>query len=142
MTGSDDVPTEVRKGRIHQRLDLRTSHEEADCIIVQQCYKQVIEEGCRTIRIICDDTDVISLACYFYPKSLEGITVYMEPTSWGRNVIDIGKSVRKQPDVIQYVLQLHALSGCDSVARYHGIGKLHAFFFIRMVKFFPRLDYS
>ena len=38
----------------------------------------------------------------------------MEPTSCGRNVIDIGKSVRKHPD---------ALSGCDSVARYHGIGK-------------------
>ena len=35
VTGADDVPIQVIKGKKHQRLDLKTSHEEADCIIVQ-----------------------------------------------------------------------------------------------------------
>ena len=38
ITGSSDVPVEVTHGLTIPRSDLRTTHEEADLIIMQQCY--------------------------------------------------------------------------------------------------------
>ena len=47
----------------------------------------------------------------------------MEPTCKGRSVVDIGESVRKHSVTMPFILQAHALSGCDSVSRMHDIGK-------------------
>ena len=47
----------------------------------------------------------------------------MFPTVSERDVIDINASVRKHEDVVPNVLAAHALSGCDIVAAYTGIGK-------------------
>ena len=47
----------------------------------------------------------------------------MEPTCKCRSVVDIGESVRKHSLIMPFILQAHALSGCDSVCRMHGIGK-------------------
>ena len=127
ITGSKDTPTqEVLSGKAILRHDLTTSHEEADGIIIQQCYHLAKEEGCDIIRIVSDDADVFALACLFFPKELDNLVVYIEPTSRGRSVIDIGESVKKHPGIIPYILQMHALTGCDSVGRYHGIGKATA----------------
>ena len=41
VTGSDECPTQVHLGVISEREDLRTTHEEADIIIVQQCFRLV-----------------------------------------------------------------------------------------------------
>ena len=48
----------------------------------------------------------------------------MQPTSQSRNLIDIGSTVAKNIDIIPRLLAAHALSGCDTAAPYHGIGKL------------------
>ena len=47
----------------------------------------------------------------------------MFPTVSERDVIDINASVLKHEDVVLNVLAAHALSGCDIVAAYTGIGK-------------------
>ena len=56
---------------------------------------------------------------------MKGLTIPMKlqsPQS-GRAVIDIAATVQKLKDVISELLPPHALSGCDTVAMCHGIGK-------------------
>ena len=40
-----------------------------------------------------------------------------------RTVVDIGKTVLKHSEIVERILPVHALSGCDTVASYFGIGK-------------------
>lgn len=47
-------------------------------------------------------------------------------TSSKRNVINIGATVKKYEDIIQHILPLHVLTGCDTVSAIYGIGKLKA----------------
>ena len=49
ITGSSDVPVEVTHGHTIPRPDLRTTHEEADLIIVQQYYGLTFDAGCDEI---------------------------------------------------------------------------------------------
>ena len=125
ITGSENTPIEVTAGNIIQREDLTTTHEEADVIIVQQCYKVIESGGSTIVKIISDDTDVFALACHFFPKKRPDVTVLMEPTSRqaSRTVTDIGATVQKHESIIDSLLAAHALSGCDSVCHYQGIGK-------------------
>ena len=55
----------------------------------------------------------------------------MQPTKKGRPVANIGDFVKKNQEIIQSILPAYAMSGCDSIARYHGIGKatVHSFFY-------------
>ena len=92
-------------------------------ILVQQCYKSAIQKSYNSVRIISDDTDVFALAVYHYPEEEEHLTVYMEPTRCGRAVTNIRETVQKHKEIVPFILQGHSISGCDSVARYHGIGK-------------------
>ena len=39
ITGSSDVPVQVTHGLTIPRHDFRTTHKEADLIVVPQCYK-------------------------------------------------------------------------------------------------------
>ena len=123
VTGSDEVPTQVLRGYASARHDFRTTHEEADVILVHQCYKSLEKEGYKAVIIISDDTDVFVLACYHYPEENDDITVYMKPTKKGRSIANIGESVRKHCEIMPFILQAHAISGCDSVCRLQGIGK-------------------
>ena len=63
---SSETPTEVSHGVAIQRQDLRTRHEEADLIMVQQAYKAVLDHGADSVYVLCDDTDVLVLLCYFF----------------------------------------------------------------------------
>ena len=38
VTGSDDTPIQVKNGKIMNRHDLTTTHEEDNVITVQRCY--------------------------------------------------------------------------------------------------------
>ena len=78
VTGSNDVPMQISNGVMSQKHEYRTTHEEADVIIVQQCYRLINNEGCNAVKIISDDTDVFSLACYFYPVERTDVTVFIK----------------------------------------------------------------
>ena len=65
ITGSEDTPIQAKNGRKMYCHDLSTTHEEADVIIIQQCY-HLAKEGVDELRIECDDTDVFDLACHFF----------------------------------------------------------------------------
>ena len=50
----------------------------------------------------------------------------MEGTSPQQAIINIGETVKKHTDIISSLLHAHALTGCDTVGSYHGIGKATA----------------
>lgn len=122
ITGKSPVPVEVSNGLIIPRHDLKTLHEEADIIIPQQVvYLSGI--GCQNIRVISDDTDVFVLLTHYYLEMNLTAILLMEPTSQGRSVINISETVSKHLNIVPQLLSAHALSGCDTVAGYFGIGK-------------------
>jgi len=69
VTSNDPVPFEINNGVIVQRVDMRTTHEEADIIIVQQVVK-LAQSGNTSIKVVCDDTDVLVLLVHFYAQNI------------------------------------------------------------------------
>ena len=64
VTSENPIPNEIVNGKKFLRDDLRTTHEEADVIIVQLMVN-LSQHGCLSIKVICDDTDVFVLLMYF-----------------------------------------------------------------------------
>jgi len=75
---------------------------------------------------VSDDTDVFVLLVHFYNALNKTSELLMVPTSPERNVTNIGATVRKHGDIVQHVLALHTLTGCDTVSSIYGIGKVKA----------------
>ncbi len=87
ITGSSDTPMQVTQGLNIPRHDLKTTHEEADLIIIQQCYGLIFDSGCNSVTTISDDTDVFVLACHYFPIERSDVTVIMESTKSCRAIV-------------------------------------------------------
>lgn len=123
ITGLDNTPYQIsRDSVIKNREDLYTTHEEADTIIIQQMIA-VSRENPEVITIVSDDTDVFVLLLHYYQEYNISTCVLMESPVQERTVVDIGETVKKHSSIISELLAAHALSGCDTVACYFGIGK-------------------
>ena len=119
VTGSDPVPVEINNGVVIRRQDMTTTQEEGDTIVVQQ----VANLKAHTALVVADDTDIFVLLLHFcYHGEISG-TVLMASPVHGRAVLDINASVEKHQAIIPDLLAAHALTGCDTVAPYFGIGK-------------------
>jgi hypothetical protein len=122
VTGADPVPIEISEGGVViSRADLATSHEEADN--VQQVLSCAAENAESKITVVADDTDVFVLLLHYHHMANLKNVVLMESPIKGRTVVDIGKTVQKHSEIVEGILPAHALSGCDTVASYFGIGK-------------------
>lgn len=122
ITGSSEVPKEIHQGMVIDRVDMRTSHEEADVIIPQQVM-HAVTKGADSVTVICDDTDVFVLLAHYYVLKNLSCTLLMEGTSSQRTIIDIKATCNTHANIIPQLLPAHALSGCDTVAQVNGIGK-------------------
>ena len=123
ITGQDDTPIEIAPGGVViRRDDMKTSHEEADTIIVAQAIYAAKEER-KHVVIVADDTDVYILLLFHYQAEALTITMKLQPTQAGRAFIDVRATVGKLKYAIAELLPAHALSGCDTVPMCHGIGK-------------------
>ena len=107
------------------KKDCETHHAsgDADLLIVQKAVQSAT--SCNTV-LIGDDTYLLVLLCYH--ASLESHDLFFcpepkkntkQPCTW-----DI-KAVKQRlgPDMCQHILFLHAVLGCDTTSRLHGIGK-------------------
>ena len=123
ITGENN-PIEITKGLIIPRPDIATNHEEADVIIVQQTF-MAIEQGAKCPSVMADDTDVYALLSHFYFLKGLNIPMFMESPVQGRQTVDIRATVKDQENakILPNLLAAHGLSGCDTVAKCHGIGK-------------------
>ena len=122
ITASDNTPTEIHKGAVYLRRDMATSHEEADNIIAQQAIMWAKQQP-GAVSVIADDTDVSVLLIHHYQN--EGLTsaMFMISPVQQRSTIDIKATVEKHHAIVPGLLAAHALSGCDTVPTYLGIGK-------------------
>ena len=107
-----------------RRADLQTTHEQADIIVVQQAIN-VSQAGGTGVQftVRTDDTDIFVLLLHYYDKLDCSSTIYMEYPKIYRTKLDIQSTARKHKSLLPDILAIHALSGCDSVAALHGIGK-------------------
>ena len=121
ITG-DDVLTEIYRGVVIARNDIATSHEEADNIIAQQAI-MCAKEHPGTTMVVADDTDVFALLLYHYLNEDLSCPMIMSSPIQQRSQIDIKATVQEHQDIIPCLLGAHALSGCDTVPTYFGIGK-------------------
>ena len=124
ITGPSPPHIEVKQGIALTRDDIQTTHEEADLIMVQQAYQPVLYYGTKIVSIISDDTDVFAILLHFYWKLNQKTEVLMQSTYNARTLIDIGETVHGNMSIIPSIMTADALSGCDTVAPYHGIGEL------------------
>ena len=123
IIGQDYTPIEIAPGGVViRRADLRTTHEEADVIIVAQAIYAAKEER-KHVAVVADDTDVYILLLYHYQAELLTVSMKLQSTQSGRTVIDIAATVQSLHNIVPELLPAHALSGCDTVAMFHGIGK-------------------
>ncbi len=117
ITSQGEVPVEVHRGIVINHNDLKTSHEEADVIIIHQLCEFVVNNP-QCITVVCDDTDVFLLLVHHY--------VVQQMACSGRTVVDIGETAKKHAAIVTQLLALHAITGCDTVAQLTGIGKITA----------------
>ncbi|KAG0718792.1 hypothetical protein GWK47_051785 [Chionoecetes opilio] len=117
------MPTQVSKGRKSPRLDLASTHEEADILITQQAIHLAKEDPESHVRVVCDDTDVFALLAYHYLSEKLQSSLTMQSPIIGRSCIDVKETARKHSAIVPELLALHALTGCDSVAATYGLGK-------------------
>lgn len=72
---------------------------------------------------MCDDTDVFCCCTTTINKKCIKNEVFMVSLKPGRASVDIKETVPKFESIISSLPAVHALSGCYSVAPFHGIGK-------------------
>ena len=123
VTGQHETPVEISHGGVvMNRGDLRSTHEEADVLIIQQLI--AVQHSLKNSAVVISaDTDVFVLLLSFAKKYEFKFKLFMESPIKNRFLIDIDKTVENHDDIVADLLPAHAISGCDTVACYFGIGK-------------------
>ena len=133
VTSKADCPMQTYLGQHMYRHDMRTTHEEADAIIVGQV-QTAINEGNACITVISEDTDVFALLCHYYFSQNWQVDLFMQGFGEERNdVICIKQTVERHKIIIPSVLPAHALTGCDTVPMMYTIGKTKAISAMKVV---------
>ena len=124
IAGVRDVSVEITGGRRIDRHDLRSTHEEADILIAQYAISLLLLG--KSVRL-CATTYVCVLLVHYYSSMCKGSNIAPMITSSPvkeRAVIYIRVHVDSaHSDITDDLLAIHALSGADTVAPFHGIGK-------------------
>lgn len=91
ITGQEDTPIEIAPdGVVIRREDLKTTHEEADTIIVAQAISAAKDER-KHVVIVADDTDMYILLYHYHTEALT-IPMKLQSTQIGRAFIDVTAS--------------------------------------------------
>ena len=100
--------------------DVSHSPADADRDIVMRAMEDVVEKD--TI-LVGDDTDLLVMVLhYFKTMDTQHRLLMYRPSS--KTLIDILKLINKLPDhILNNIIPLHALSGCDTVSSLAGVGK-------------------
>ncbi|KAI9528029.1 hypothetical protein NQZ68_024785 [Dissostichus eleginoides] len=128
VTGEDSCPIELSMEERRSRYELENPQEEADTIIVQQVLACAGEA--HPISVVSDDTDVcvcviqmcVLLLHHYHQAGLD-VPLIMESPRKERAIVDIKVTPSKHSEIVENLLPAHAISGCDTVASYYGLGK-------------------
>ena len=95
--------------------------------MIPQQVDTAVKLGHTCIKVISADTDVFVLLCYHYLKqNWSTADIYLESFQADKGVISIRRTVETHSSIIPSLTSLHAISGCDSVPKFFGIGKAKA----------------
>ena len=90
--------------------------------MVQQAKKIALNEPGDSVTVVADDTDIFALPLLYYPTLQITISVFMTSPEKDKSLIDIGASAEGCNSIVDNILSIHTLSGCDTLSPYHGIG--------------------
>ena len=88
MTGAEPTPLEISRGGVTERTELRTTHEEADVIVVQQAIHLASLDK-QSIHIVANDTDIFTPLLHYYKAQNLTCNLVMIATSTSRTSVDI-----------------------------------------------------
>ena len=104
ISDSEPTPVELFAGRSCKRdLSLRTTHEEADLIMVHQVLRKA-DDGAQSIKVISDDTEVFVILVRFCSEKEVECRLIMEATSSERMSFDIKATVQSCKTLVPYLL--------------------------------------
>ena len=106
MTSANRIPQQVYLGTNQDRVDLMTTHEEADVIIPQQVMSAA-RHGNTSIIVISDGTDVFILLASLENEKLT-CQLSMQGTTPSRTVVDIAATAAKHQEIIPYLQAAHS----------------------------------
>ena len=72
----------------------------------------------KQVKVIGEDTDVLSLVWHYINKDVHQVIFQSESRTW-----NIQHLIHKTGHMIEVILIIHALLGCEAVFRIYGIGK-------------------
>ena len=102
------------------------AHEKADVIMIYHAINEAVA-GYQSIRVVSDDADVLVILSHHLHSRTNGIPhdvqFYIESCSRNLTLIYINEVLKKHEQIMSNLLAAHALSGCDSVSSFIGIGK-------------------
>ncbi len=141
LSGPNDIPIKLTRASPQPENceDLRNTHEEADTIIIHHMVESINQNGAATIHVRCNDTDVFVLLCHFSDALNIDAKIFMVPLSQKMKPIDINQTVTDNKYIIPHLLSMHAITGCDTVSKPHGIGKTTALASLKNGHFPPPL---
>ena len=117
---TENVKEVTYLGRTHEEADMRTFLHAKDA-----------SRSKDTIVMICEDTDVFSIA--ITKADIIGVPIYMKRGTQKRtkfaNIHDISTNLGS--DFPQRIPGMHAFSGCDSISEFAGKGKVTALTLLR-----------
>lgn len=125
IMNDNTIPDQFHRGRKIPRMDLASSHEEADNIVTKHAIVCGLEPASR-VCTITDDTDIFATQVHFYQKMDVRNPMIIQSAHYNRATFDIQGTVRKLADFVPKVLPAHALSGNDTVCATLTIGKTKA----------------
>ena len=94
-------------------------------MIVQQAMASAANPNSCTV-VLADDTDIFVLLLFYYGHCSIRSALYMQSLVYGRSSVDIRASFQKHRSKAPDLPRIHAISGCDTVACFYGIGKVTA----------------
>ena len=81
----------------------------------------------KSIKVICEDTDVFALLCTWNGLKNWEIDLYMANFTEDKYIISIKDTVKKHRVLTPGLLSAHTTLGCDTIPVCFGIGEKKAF---------------
>ena len=103
--------------------ELKSSQEETDPRVVLYCH-YAANQGYRYCRIRSPDSDIFCILLH-HARSIDTTILFDTGHGNKKRLINITKLAKQYPQhTCSAMLSLHALTGCDSVSSFKGIGKV------------------
>jgi hypothetical protein len=129
--GGFEEVDEVRSSTGHDVSCLQSTHEEADTRIILHAIHAQHQDFERLV-VVCHDTDVLVLLIHFAEQLSKEIW-FKTGTAKKTRLIKV-HAITVPPRVRTNLPAFHAITGCDTVSQFYGIGKRSAWRYFLIIQ--------